>query len=139
MDKLIRYFTPVFLALLFLDIYVKTNLPIIPYRYYSKIFVLVTLIIFTGYCVYKKNKLNNRYVFYGLIIFFIGDILIIDHLNKVKFIISLILFVVGKLIYIFKFTHKEDFNNKRLLPFLVVCFLFVAFLYILSHDSFCLS
>lgn len=69
MDKLIRYFTPVFLALLFLDIYVKTNLPIIPYRYYSKIFVLVTLIIFTGYCVYKKNKLNNRYVFYGLIIF----------------------------------------------------------------------
>ena len=63
MGKLIRYFTPVFLALLFLDIYVKINLPIIPYRYYSKVLVLVTLIIFTGYCVYKKNKLSNKYVF----------------------------------------------------------------------------
>ncbi|MBD3862391.1 lysoplasmalogenase [Olleya marilimosa] len=129
MGKLIRYFTPVFLALLFLDIYVKINLPIIPYRYYSKVLVLVTLIIFTGYCVYKKNKLSNKYVFFGLIVFFIGDILIIDHLNKTKFIISILLFVVGKLIYIFKFTHKEDFSNKRLLPFLVVCFLSVAFLY----------
>jgi len=129
MGKLIRYFTPVFLALLFLDIYVKINLPIIPYRYYSKVLVLVTLIIFTGYCVYKKNKLSNKYVFFGLIVFFIGDILIIDHLSKAKFIISILLFVVGKLIYIFKFTHKEDFSNKRLLPFLVVCFLSVAFLY----------
>ncbi|WP_339873374.1 lysoplasmalogenase [Olleya marilimosa] len=129
MGKLIRYFTPVFMALLFLDIYVKINLPIIPYRYYSKVLVLVTLIIFTGYCVYKKNKLSNKYVFFGLIIFFIGDILIIDHLSKAKFIISILLFVVGKLIYIFKFTHKEDFSNKRLLPFLVVCFLSVAFLY----------
>ncbi|MBL7559368.1 lysoplasmalogenase [Olleya sp. YSTF-M6] len=135
MEKLIRYYTPLFICLLVIDIYTKIYLPSMPYRYYSKVLVMGSLLVFTAYAIYKKKVYVEKYIFYGLILFFIGDILIIDHLNKIKFIISIGLFVIGKILYIVKFSHKEDFSNKRLVPFFVICFLLVAILYSLIFTN----
>lgn len=129
MTKQLIYFSIIFFGLLFLDIYTKINLEVIPYRYITKILAVGSLVSFTIFYFYKKKELKKNFLVFGLIIFFIGDIIIIDHLNIVKFYVSLILFVIGKICYTLKFTHKEDFSINRLIPFFIVCFLFVAIVY----------
>ncbi len=129
MIKQLKLFTPIFICLLFLDIYVKINLPIMPYRYVTKSLVIVSLLLFVGYNCFIKNNYKDHLLFYGLIIFYIGDFLTVDHINNITFIVSIILFLSGKILYTLKFTHKEDFNIMRLFPFMLLCFLYVAFLY----------
>ena len=129
MSKQVKYFSILYFMLLFVDIYTKINLPEIPYRYISKPLVLGSLLAFMRYYCYDKINWKANYIVFGFILFFIGDILIIDHTNTIKFFVSMILFVAGKVFYTLKFTHKEDFSIKRLVPFFIICFLFVAFIY----------
>ncbi|WP_272022662.1 lysoplasmalogenase [Olleya namhaensis] len=129
MTKQLIYFSIIFFSLLFLDIYTKINLEVIPYRYITKILAVGSLVSFTIFYFYKKKELKNNLLIYGLFVFFIGDIIIIDHLNMVKFYVSLLLFVAGKICYTLKFMHKEDFSINRLIPFFIVCFLYVAIVY----------
>ncbi|AUC77173.1 hypothetical protein CW732_16420 [Olleya sp. Bg11-27] len=129
MLKQIKYFSILYFLLLLVDIYTKINMPDIPYRYITKTIVLGGLLVFTRYYCYDKNKKTSNYLYYGLILFFIGDILIIDHTNTIRFVVSMILFVAGKVCYTLKFKHKEDFSIKRLMPFFIVCFLFLAIVY----------
>ncbi|SFJ19377.1 lysoplasmalogenase [Olleya namhaensis] len=129
MTKQLIYFSILFFCLLSLDIYTKLNLDTIPYRYISKFLTIGSLVTFTVACFYKRKDLKNNLLIYGLFVFFIGDIIIIDHLNMVKFYVSLLLFVAGKICYTLKFMHKEDFSINRLIPFFIVCFLYVAIVY----------
>ena len=129
MTKQLIYFSIIFFCLLSLDIYTKLNLDTIPYRYISKFLTIGSLVAFTVACFYKRKDLKNNLLIYGLFVFFIGDIIIIDHLNMVKFYVSLLLFVAGKICYTLKFMHKEDFSINRLIPFFIVCFLYVAIVY----------
>ena len=129
MTKQLIYFSILFFCLLSLDIYTKLNLDTIPYRYISKFLTIGSLVAFTVTYFYRRKDLKNNLLIYGLFVFFIGDIIIIDHLNMVKFYVSLLLFVAGKICYTLKFMHKEDFSINRLIPFFIVCFLYVAIVY----------
>lgn len=121
-------FTFVFFTILLIDILVKLNCPIFPYRFISKPFVILLLLGF-----YYKNKTgeNNKkhlWMFLGLIFFLIGDILIINHLNIVLLGLSLLFFSIGKVFFCFKFSHKQDFNLYRLVPFSIIMFVYAFFL-----------
>ena len=129
MTKQLIYFSILFFCLLSLDIYTKLNLDTIPYRYISKFLTIGSLVAFTVTYFNRRKDLKNNLLIYGLFVFFIGDIIIIDHLNMVKFYVSLLLFVAGKICYTLKFMHKEDFSINRLIPFFIVCFLYVAIVY----------
>lgn len=127
-NKAFILLTIIFVLVLLIDIYVKLYLPIVPYRYISKPFVLLSLMVLVGYCDYKNPK-SKQLLLLALTAFLIGDILIINHLNPVNFALSMLLFIAGKLLYSILFTHKEDFKIKRLIPFFVFCVLVIAFVF----------
>ncbi len=129
------YFSVLFAAVLFIDIAVKIYLEDFPYRYISKPIVLSLLIGF--YLVNNKetNKKKSLYVLLGLLSFLIGDIFVIDYSTQVFFIVSMLLFSLGKLFYCLKFTNFEDFNVNRLIPFLIICFIFMVFIFRLIYEN----
>lgn len=121
-------FTIVFFIVLFIDVLVKLYCPIFPYRFISKPLIVLLLL---GY--YLKNKAGSDdkkhlWMFLGLCSFLIGDLLIINHTNIVFLGLSLFFFSIGKVFFSFNFSHKNDFDVLRLVPFSVIMFAYAVFL-----------
>lgn len=121
-------FTIVFFVVLLIDVLVKLYCPIYPYRFVSKPFIVLLLL---GY--YFKNrtgidKKKHAWMFLGLSSFLIGDLLIINHTNMVFLGLSLLFFSIGKIFFSFNFSHKNDFDVLRLVPFSIIMFTYAVFL-----------
>ncbi len=129
------YFSIAFFTFLAIDIFVKLQLDSMPYRYISKSIVLLLLILY-----YLKNhketsRKHFRFMIIALICFLVGDWLLIEPKNTTLFASGMMLFILGKLFYVFRFSHQRDFRLARLFPFLVVCFLYIAGLMNLIYDN----
>lgn len=119
-------FTILFGVLLTLDIYVKTNLDAVPYRYFTKPLIMGLLIFY--YFLNRKNPnlKKHKFMTIALFSFLIGDILLIHYQIISIYIFALILFVIGKLFYAIRFSNQKDFKLLRLMPFFIGCFLYMV-------------
>jgi len=121
-------FTFFFFAVLFIDIYVKLYCPVFPYRFISKPFVIILLIV--SFYFNNRGKSSNKklWVYFGLFSFLIGDLLNIKDSNFLVLGLSLFFFSIGKIFFCVKFSHKGDFNVLRLIPFSIIMFAYAVFL-----------
>lgn len=128
-----KKFAILFFAILVIDVLVKMNCPVVPYRYISKSPVLLLLILYYYFNHSQTRPIKHWFAMVSLFCFFIGDILIISHKNILFFSVSLLLFTLGKLFLSFRFSHTSDFKVSRLLPFSIVMFAYtvglISFLY----------
>lgn len=129
------YFTIAYFLTLLLDLWVKVNLDSFPYRYFSKTLLMVLLIIY-----YKKNhtsnhKKNHLYTLLALVLFWAASIAVIDHVNDVRFLIGMLLFIMAKVMYCLRFTNYRDFSIIRLLPFLAGSFVLMVFVFSLIYNK----
>jgi len=122
------YFTVLFTFILACDIYVKSNLIAIPYRFFTKPFVMLSIIIFYVINNNETSKKKYRFMLVALIAFFLGDFLLIFFDNTCLYIWGLLLFIIGKLNYVARFSNQRDFNLIKLVPFLIACFLYMSFI-----------
>ena len=130
-----KQFALLYFSILLVDILVKLYCPIFPYRYISKPWLMLLL---GGYFYFNKkikNKKNHIWMFLALASFFIGDILVINHTNIIFLSSSLFFFSLGKMFFCIKFSHKKDFNVSRLIPFTIVMFGYVIFLFGFLYKS----
>ena len=67
--------------------------------------------------------------------FLVGDWLLTEPKNTTLFASGMMFFILGKLFYVFRFSHQRDFRLGNLFPFLVVCFLYTAGLMNLIYDN----
>ncbi|NND11014.1 MAG: lysoplasmalogenase [Flavobacteriaceae bacterium] len=131
----LTHFSIAYFSLLALDIWVKLQIETIPYRYVSKSLLIILLIVF-----YLKNHNESMRKNFWLMIaalcsFMIGDWLLIEPTNSFVFAVGMIFFVIGKTCYAFRFSNQRDFNLGRLLPFLIICFLYILGLMNLIYDN----
>jgi len=94
-------------------------------------------VLITFYLVHQQEPKRSKflYVLLGLICFLIGDIFVINHSTQAFFITSVLLFSLGKMFYCLKFSNVQDFNVSRLIPFLVICFLFIVVIFRLIYEN----
>lgn len=106
-----------------------------PYRYISKTLVLVFLLFF--YLINQKETSKKHFWFMtiALVSFLLGDWLLINPKNTTLFATGMMFFIIGKLFYAFRFSNQRDFKLSRLMPFLVVCFLYILWLMDLIYDN----
>jgi len=124
--KSILYFSIFYILIVLLDIFVKLNLETIPYRFITKPLVVLSLLIF--YWINRKNnevKSDFKIVIIALVCFLIGDLLLIEPKNSLFFGGGMLFFIVAKLFLAKKFTHYRDFKMRRLLLFLLGCFIYI--------------
>ena len=122
-----KKFALIFFTFLFIDIYVKIYCPVFPYRYISKPFVI--LLIFAYYYLNKsKNDKKSLWALLGMASFLLGDLAMITHTDIVFLSIGLFFFLLGKVFFCLKFSHKGDFNISRLIPFSIIIFVYAVFM-----------
>lgn len=131
----VTYFSIAYFACLAMDIWVKINLEAVPYRYISKTLVILLLLVF-----FMKNHGDStlkhfRFMVIALCCFMIGDWLLIEPDDTVLFASGMMFFILGKLFYAFRFSNQRDFELGRLLPFLLVCFIYILGLMNLIYDN----
>lgn len=126
-----------YFILLVFDVFIKFNAPILPYRYVSKFLIILFLI---AIIILQENwRKHYLWVFLALICFYFGDVFLFHYHNDGCLICSILLFSLGKIFLSIKFSHKNDFNTIRLIPFAIIIFGYVIFLvwYLYSNlDSF---
>jgi len=121
------YFTFLFSLILMLDIYVKSNLEAVPYRLFSKPLVMLSLIFFYLINNNEGSKKKFKFMLTALIAFLIGDLFLIFE-NTYLYISGLLFFIIAKLNYVARFSNQRDFNLVKLVPFLIACFFYMAFI-----------
>lgn len=128
-------FTLVFFILLATDIYFKIHPELVSYRFFTK--PLLTLLLIGFYWSNSKDKSNAKkyYVLVALSLFLIGDILLILYEIQWCYILGMLLYIVAKLFYVFRFSNQKDFNLIRLLPFLLISFIYILGLLNLTYDN----
>lgn len=129
------YFAVVFFSVLFIDIYVKLVLEAFPYRYISKPIVMASIFLFY---IYNRNIVDRKKCLFfsiGIICFLVGDVFLINDANQVFFMIGMFCFILGKFFYILRFSNEKDFSIIRLVPFLIVSFVYVLVLLRFIYDG----
>lgn len=121
-----KAFTVIFFTMLIIDILVKLYCPAFPYRYMSKPPIVFMLFLYYHFNNKEENKIKHLWITLALLMFFIGDILIINHTEIMFLGASLFFFSLGKIFLSFRFSHKFDFNISRLIPFSIVMFVYTV-------------
>ncbi|APX99824.1 hypothetical protein BWR22_05710 [Lacinutrix venerupis] len=129
------YFIIVYFAFVFLDLWVKLNLEIFPYRYFTKPIIMILLIIF-----YLKNQKlkrgkNYNYTLLALICFTVASVAVINHLNDIMFSLGMLFFILGKILFCLRFTNYRDFSIVKLFPFFVGCFILMFSVFYLIYNG----
>ena len=128
--KNVKVFSIVFFIALITDIYVKVNIDIFSVRFISKSLIVLLVLAFYIFNNRERSKLNFRFMIAALSFFLIGDILLILYETTMIYILGIFCFILGKAFYVFRFSNQRDFNIFRLLPFLLLCFLYMSLLLI---------
>ncbi|MFD0989598.1 lysoplasmalogenase family protein [Mariniflexile jejuense] len=128
-------FTVVFVTVLFIDVCIKIYLNNNNYRFFSKPLILISLIAYYYINMKHKRKKVERNVVFALFFFLLGDFMILNYLNKVFLVLSMLFFAVGKLFFCLKFKSKEDFEFSRLFPFSIIVYLGITFVISLIYKN----
>ncbi|WP_136481879.1 lysoplasmalogenase family protein [Cognatitamlana onchidii] len=128
-------FTILYFCVLGFDVLVKLCCPAFPYRYISKppILIILSLFYFFNHSEIKRSRF--RWVSLGLFCFLLADIVLIDVENTISLGVALALVSLGKLLFCFRFSHKFDFQVRRLLPFSIIMFSYTFGLVSLVYDG----
>ncbi|OBQ55451.1 hypothetical protein JJL45_07870 [Tamlana sp. s12] len=121
-----KKFAILFFTVLIIDTAVKINLPAVPYRFFSKPWVLGLLIAYYYFNNEAAIKRNFSWTMLALVCFFLADFLIINHENMYLLMTSLFIYSVAKLFLCFRFSHKSDFQVRRLIPFSIAIFIYTV-------------
>jgi hypothetical protein len=124
--KNITYFSILFFSIILADILVKINYESIPLRLLTKSLIVGSLLF---YYIVNNQEISKKKFFYMIIAlscFLIGDILIVFYNVTICFMLGMLLFVFGKIFYAFRFSNQKDFKLTRLIPFLVITFIYMA-------------
>lgn len=128
-------FAVVFFIILSIDIYVKLNFNEVPYRIITKPLVMLTLILYYYFANKEPSVKKNRLVIIGLFLFLFGDIALIFYEHQTIYILGLVFFILGKVFYILRFSNQSDFKLVSLLPFFIICFIYMATIMFLVIDN----
>lgn len=98
------------------------------YRYFLKPIVPALIIhyFFKNIQNYKREK--AALVVFGILLFFLGDLFFLDRYSVFSFNIAIVLLVFARICFIVRFLNYEDFNIKRVIPFLIFCSLYILFI-----------
>ena len=130
-----KKFAILFFLVLLIDLAVKTNLPIYPYRYLSLPPVIILLILYYYYNRAPSEIRGYSWSMLSLFCFLIADVLIIDNSSIYILVATLIAYTLAKVFLIFRFSHQSDFNVTRLMFFSAVIFIYTALLVIFVYDE----
>ncbi|MFB9055730.1 lysoplasmalogenase family protein [Mariniflexile ostreae] len=130
-----KKFTLLFFVILTIDILVKLKCPEFPYRFISKPPIVLSLFIYYYLNNTEIDKEKKKFVFWGLLSFLIGTILIINDTNMFYFGASLLFFSLAKLFLSLKFSHKSDFEVSKLIPFSIIIFIYTVWMVCFLYDS----
>ena len=133
--KNLYVFSTLFFIALFVDIGVKLYAQTIPYRFISKSLIVIFLLVY--YLLNNREILKRkfRFMIIALLFFLIGDMLLILFEIQLVYIAGICCFIFGKAFYVFRFSNQRDFKLMRLLPFLILCFLYMLGILTLSYDN----
>ncbi|WP_390886600.1 lysoplasmalogenase family protein [Lacinutrix neustonica] len=120
--KNVTAFSLLFITIILFDVYVKLNLETVPYRFISKPLIIISLLTFYIFNNKETSRQNFNFMAFALIVFSIGNVLLIIYTPKIVYISGLLFFVVGKIFYILRFSNQRDFTLSRLIPFVIICF-----------------
>ena len=124
--KDVKLFTLLYFLVFIIDTFIKNSQFRFPFRYISKTFLILILLLF--YIVNQKEKsvFNYRLVLLALFSFIIGDLVLVGENTTKSFAIGGVFFGIAKAFYIVRFRNKKDFYIKNLLPFLLFCFIYMS-------------
>lgn len=130
-------FSILYLGLYLLDAFFKNNDTLYFYRYFSKILLSLSLLLFFLFNTKQKDSDKKNLVIAALCLFLFGDFFFIsgNNGNMVYFIIASLLFIVAKICYSIRFLNKEDFNIIKLIPFLLFCFIYMSIIMSIVYNN----
>lgn len=127
-------FTVLYFSILLLDILVKFNLTVIPYRLISKPLLVLVLIAYYSVNMTVLSVKKHKFMLTALIMFLIGDVFLIFK-GMIFLGLGMLFFLNGKLFYALRFLNNKDFSAKRALPFLAVCTAYIVFIMSYVYSS----
>lgn len=129
------YFTIVFFLSFILDTIVKIYLEPIPFRYFSKTFLIVILLVYFLKNHNETSKKKVVVVIAALSFFIMGDLFLIGTESKNVFAIGVCFFAIAKVMYAIRFSNQSDFKILKLLPFLLFCFGYMSFVMLFVYKN----
>lgn len=130
-------FSILYLSLYLLYSFFKNSYDLYSYRYFSKIALGVSLLLFYVLNNKQKDNTKKRLVIYALSLFLIGDFFFItgNSGKMTHFVIAEFLFIAGKICYSVRFLNNEDFKISKLIPFLVFCFAYMTLITSIVYNN----
>ncbi|WGD34926.1 lysoplasmalogenase [Olleya sp. YS] len=134
--KNLTYFTLFYFFLFAVDAYVKVFFLHSLLRYITKGALIIALLYYFILNNNDTSQRNIRLIVLAICSFLIGDELIIaGNINRYFFVLGVIFFGIGKILYSIRFSHKKDFNTLKLLPFLLFCFSYMSVVMMIIYDN----
>ncbi|UOB18237.1 lysoplasmalogenase [Abyssalbus ytuae] len=129
-----KSFFLIFLCILLIDLVFTNNQTLYPYRYATKLWIVISLGIHFYYNNSYLLQKERTLVWLALFFSFIADIILItDRLLFV--IIGMIMFLLVKICYATIFYFKARFDIDRLIPFLAVILLYSLIVIYYLYDG----
>lgn len=129
-------FTILYSVVLVLDVVVKIvfSLDNVTYRFFTKPLVIITLLVFYMLNSKDKNSKKHKFMVVALVLYLMGDLFYIIK-NNLFFTIATLFFAFAKVFYILRFSNGNDFKIKRIVPFLILCFLYIIFIMFFVYEN----
>jgi len=130
-------FTILYLFLYVLDSFFKNNEALYSYRYFTKLALGITLLVFYLFKTKQKDISKKRLVIYALSLFIIGDVFFItgNSGEMTHFVFAAFLFIGAKICYSIRFLNSKDFKISKLIPFLILGFAYMTIITDLVYNN----
>lgn len=128
-------FTILYFTVLFIDIFLKEIEGFFYLRMFTKASVLLLLMVYFYYSRQGVFRFRDKLFLCGLVVFMIGDFFLTLYQTMEFYILGMILFIIGKLIYTARFSNQNDFSTKKLIPFFVIIFFYIVFITVMVYDN----
>ncbi|MFD1163549.1 lysoplasmalogenase family protein [Hwangdonia seohaensis] len=131
-----KQFALLYFIVLSIDIVVKLNCAQFPYRFMSKPWVIIILLGYFYFNLINKNDTKHKMVFWALLSFLLGDLIILLKGDSVVLLgITIAFFTAAKLFLSYTFSHNKDFSVSRLIPFTSILFVYTVFMTWFLYDD----
>lgn len=129
-----KSFLMIFLCILFIDLVFTNTDYLYKYRYATKIWITITLIIHFFYNNSGLVKRDRILGFCALLFSFLADVILIT--DKLIFVVAgMFLFILTKICYSIIYSYRTKFDIDRLLPFLAVTLLYCLFIMYFLYEG----
>ncbi|KAA5827313.1 hypothetical protein FPF71_00260 [Algibacter amylolyticus] len=128
-------FAILFFTVLVTDIYIKINFGASTYRLISK--AILSILLLAYYLLNEKeiSSVKRVFVISALMFFMLGDIMLIFNEIHIYNMVGICSFIVAKMFYVFRFYNSIDFSFKKLIPILILCFVYMSGILILINQN----